>query len=205
MQSKVIALVPILLILVSMCAAKDISSMLAEADKLKYAEKYEEAEKVYDEVLKIDPDNKEALQGKDDCWVMLEPVVLIQHIAPTEVDPEYMEVAKRFENAVTPWDKRRAEIAYERYAVRYTGKVFSKAGKKLKKEAGDIVAAAAKRVENGEDAEKVYRETEKKLMEKQENAHRSWKGHGPEFLEDALAKLDKIYDDNDWPRPLSWF
>jgi tetratricopeptide (TPR) repeat protein len=201
MQSKIIALIPILLLLVSMCAAKDIPAMLAEANKLKYAEKYEEAEKIYNEVLKIDPKNKAALQGKDDCRVMLEPIIPMQHLMVTEIDPEYSELINHHKNASTPWDKKRAEIAYERYAVRYTGKVFGEAGKKLEKEADEIIAAAAKRVEGGEDPEKVYLETEKELTEKQRIAHRGWKGHGPQFLEKVLNKLDKIYKDNNWSNP----
>ena len=49
--------------------------------ELKYAEKYEVAEKLYDQILEADTQNKEALRGKADCRIMLEPIIPVQHLA----------------------------------------------------------------------------------------------------------------------------
>lgn len=191
--------------LVSFCTAKnpseDIPALLSKANKLKYAEKYEEAKKIYDEILKSDPCNKEAIKGKDDCRIMLEPVILIQHLMPPIIDPEYQELIKKLEEAKTPWDKRRAEIAIELYAVRYTGKVFSEDREKLEKETKKIIEKAIKRIEKRESAEKVYVETEREIIKKQRNAHQTWKGHGPEILKPAMKKLNEYYEKNNLPNP----
>ncbi|MBU1026480.1 MAG: hypothetical protein KKA31_02000, partial [Candidatus Margulisbacteria bacterium] len=191
----------LLLPLLSFAQAKDVTSLLAEASKLKHAEKYQEAEKLYDEVLKIEPGNKEALQGKDDCFIMLNPPVPMQHLMPTMIDPEYIELIDKSSAAKTPWEKRRAEMAMEMYAVRYTGKVFGEAGKKFNEQAAEIIERAQTRIKNKEDSNKVYLETEKELKELQKAAHQGWKGHGPEFLQEALGELNKVYKEKGLPNP----
>jgi tetratricopeptide (TPR) repeat protein len=178
------------LIFVSFCTAKDPSNMLAKADKLKHAEKYEEAEAIYDEILKTDPENKEALKGKDDCRIMLTPIIPMQHIAPDITDPDYAAAVKKYDEAKTPWDKKRAEIGIEHAAVRFTGKVFGKSSAEYKKDANKIVENAFKQIEEGQFAELVYADTIKKLTELQKKANQSWKGHGPDIYTPALNKLD---------------
>ncbi len=203
MINKLIVLLLLVLPLLSFAQAKDISSLLVEANKLKHAEKYEEAEKLYDEVLKIEPDNKEALRGKDDCFIMLNPPVPMQHLMPTMIDPEYIELAEKHSNAKTPWEKRRADMAMELYAVRYTGKVFGQASQKFDEQAKEIIEHAKKRINNKEDSNRVYLETEGELKELQRAAHQGWKGHGPEFLKETLKKLDEFYKVKDLPNPIA--
>lgn len=201
MPSKIIIFISLSLILLSMCVAKDIPSMLSEANKLKYAEKYEAAEKIYDEVLKIDPENVEAINGKDDCRVMLTPIIPMQHLAPTEIDPESRKAIKRWEEAKTPWDKKRAEIALELDAVRYTGKVFGEQSEKLSKEVDALIEKAASKIARGLNPERVYLDTERELFDMQQNTNRAWKGHGPEILKPAMERLIKYYDENNLPDP----
>jgi hypothetical protein len=202
MQNKILIIV-LLLLLAFSSAAKDLDPRLIEADKLKYDEKYEEAERLYDEILENDPDNLEAIQGKDDCRIMIEPVIPVQHLAVPAGwdDPEYVRLVKQLEEAQTPWDKRRAEIALDRCALRYTGYVFSQAKKKMAVEVDKIIKEARRKIENGRPAERVYLEAEAELKTLQESAHRNWKGHGPEFLKEALEKLDAYYEENDLPNP----
>ncbi|MFH1347922.1 MAG: hypothetical protein ABIH22_04450 [Candidatus Margulisiibacteriota bacterium] len=201
MQNKLILTFLLLSLLVSFVSARDpyqnIITILEKAEALKYAENYEEAEKLYDEVIKMDPDNIKAQKGKDDCRIMIEPIIPMQHLMPTMIDPEYLELIKKSEEAKTPWDKKRAEISLEHYAVRYTGKVFGEQSKEWDKKADKIVAAGINKAKNSADPETTYLETEKELRSLQESAHRSWKGHGPDILDAAIAKLDKYYDEND--------
>lgn len=205
MQNKIIFMIIFSLALTAFVSAmeanQNITPLLEKAEALKYAEKYEEAEKLYDEVLKIDPDDLEAQKGKQDCMVMLYPMPPVQHLMPTMIDPEYLELIKKAEEAKTPWDKRHAENAIELYAVKYTGKVFGEQSKEWDKKADKIVTDGINKVKNGSDPEVTYLATDNELRKLQEAAHRSWKGHGPDIYPEVIAKLNKYYDENDLFNP----
>lgn len=170
-----------------------ITVLLTRANKKKYAEAYKEAKELYEKVLALDPNNQEALQGKDDCQIMLEPFHLVQALAPPPADfadPDYQALVKQQAEARTPWDKRRAEIAFNRFALKYTEKIFGEDQARLKQEVDKMIKEALQRIRDGESAENVYQATKENLIALQEKAHRSWKGHGPQFLDSALKKLD---------------
>jgi len=175
----------------SLALAQDIPALLAQAKEFKYAEKYEAALKIYEQVLGQAPDNQIAQQGKADCELMLSPPIMIQHLAPIEIDEEYRELVKKYEAAKTPWDKRRADMELEMYAVRYTGKVFSRQEKKLLKQAEQIVDQAIFKAEFTGNSSMAYLEAKNKLSELQKHAHQSWKGHGPEVISKAKEKLER--------------
>lgn len=209
MQNKIFLTAILIVTLSFVSLAKDLPSknnvpnLLSQANKLKHAEKYEDAEKLYDTILITDPENKEALQGKDDCRIMIEPVIPMQHIAVPLVldDPEYLRVLEMSKKAKTPWDKRRAELAHERYAVKYTGKVFGEAREEFEKRAERILRKARKKVAKGYFTDKAYLEADTELRNLQKRAHQGWKGHGPEILEPALKELNEFYQENNYPNP----
>ncbi|MBU0672734.1 MAG: hypothetical protein KJ732_06895 [Candidatus Margulisbacteria bacterium] len=205
MGTKIIIMFISLFLFMSFTSAnadhEEAASLLSKADNFKYAEKYEEAEKLYDEVLKIDPNNKEALQGKDDCRIMIEPIIPTQHlmIPPAYDDPEYNKLIEQFEQAKTPWEKRRLEIALDRFALKYTGRVYSADVPRWEEKAEKVIARAISKVKVGLPPEYVYQQTKRDLESLQETANRGWKGHGPEILEPALLKLKKLYQENSYP------
>ena len=57
---KLFYTIALLCLICSSVQAQDIPSLLKQADKLKHAEKYQAAEKLYDDILKIEPANLEA-------------------------------------------------------------------------------------------------------------------------------------------------
>ncbi|MBU0686957.1 MAG: hypothetical protein KKB81_03830 [Candidatus Margulisbacteria bacterium] len=179
------------------------SPLLDQANALKSAEKYEDAEKLYDEVLSTDPDNLEALNGKDDCRIMLEPIIPMQMLAiPMGYDdPEYLELLKREEEAQTPWDKRRAEIALDRFQMKYMGRVFSEDEDRFNQHVKEIIDQAIQKVKSGESSQKAYIAAEKELNDLQSRAHQNWKGHGPQIIGPAINKLNQAYQNNHYPIP----
>jgi len=208
MQNKILLTIILIFMLAFVSFAKDmpknnVSDLLSQANKLKHAEKYEDAEKLYDAVLIIDPEDKEAQQGKDDCRIMIEPIIPMQHLAVPYVhdDPEYRRILEMSKKAKTPWDKRRAEIAFERYAVKYTGKVFGEAREDFEKRAEKILRKARKKIAKGYSTDKAYLEADTELRNLQKRAHQGWKGHGPEILESSLKELNKFYEENKYPNP----
>jgi tetratricopeptide (TPR) repeat protein len=172
----------------------DINDLLKKAGDLKVAEKYEAARDLYDRVLELDPENREALRGKDDCRIMLEPVIPEQAlVVPFDFhDPEWQKIQKAVDEAKTPWDKRRALLTSKRFARKYTGQVYAGDKEAYIKRADLILQGAAAEIEKGAPRETVCSRTKEKLTVLQEKIHRSWKGHGPDILAPALEKLDKI-------------
>ncbi|MFC1568096.1 tetratricopeptide repeat protein [Candidatus Margulisiibacteriota bacterium] len=186
-------LLPLALIATAKDASEEVSFLLTRADALKHAEKYEEAERLYLEALRLDPDNLAAQKGRQDCQIMLEPAIPMQHLLPPMHDEGYKELIKEMEKAETPWDKRRAEIAIECYGVEYTGKVFAKEAKDLAAKADEMIEQAVQRAKKAGAEESTYMETAEKLKSLQAEADCGWKGHGPAILETSLEKLDKLY------------
>ncbi|OGB86998.1 hypothetical protein A3H38_03655 [candidate division WOR-1 bacterium RIFCSPLOWO2_02_FULL_46_20] len=200
---RILIVILFLITSISTAFSNDIALLLSKANKLKYAEKYEVAEKLYDQILEADTQNKEALRGKADCRIMLEPIIPVQHLAIPAgyADPEYQELLQQFAGAKAPWDKRQLAIALDRYAVKYTGQVYSEDAGKKGKEAENIVNKAKKRIKSKKAAEPAYLETARELFQLQKEADRSWKGHGPEILGPALKKLDDSYAAEKLPNP----
>jgi tetratricopeptide (TPR) repeat protein len=172
----------------------DINDLLKKAGDLKVAEKYEAAQDLYEQVLALDPGNREALRGKDDCRVMLEPLIPEQALAvPFNLDdPEWRKIQKAADEAKTPWDRRRASLALKRFARKYTGQVYARDKEAYMKRADEILQEAAARMGEGAPRETVCSRAREKLTVLQEEIHHSWKGHGPDILAPALEKLDKI-------------
>lgn len=182
---------------------QDPAPLLEKANELKYAEKYEDAESLYDQILKTHPQNNGALRGKADCRVMLEPIIPVQHlgIPAGYSDPKYLELLQQLERAKTPWDKRQLEIALDRFALKYTGQVYTEDAKRKEETVETIIKKAEQRIKAKEPSEIVYLETSKELLLLQKHADRSWKGHGPEILVPALKKLDDFYSDKKLSNP----
>lgn len=172
----------------------NIDDLLKEAGDLKVAEKYEAAQDLYDRVLTLDPENREALRGKDDCRIMLEPVIPEQALAvPFGLDdPGWRKIQKAVDEAKTPWDRRRASLALKRFARKYTGQVYARDKEAYVKRADLILQEAAAGIEKGAPRETVCSKAREKLTFLQEEIHQSWKGHGPDVLAPALEKLYKI-------------
>jgi hypothetical protein len=194
-------LLPLTLAGLAKDASDELSFLLNKADTLKHAEKYEEAERLYLEALRLDPKNLAAQKGRQDCLIMLEPPLPIQHLVPPVYDEKYQELLDKYGKAETPWDKRRAEIAIECYGIEYTGKVFAQDAEKLSARADQIIGAAVTEAAQGASAESIYLVTVEKLKALQTEANCSWKGHGPEILEPAILKLDKLYQDKGLSNP----
>jgi len=174
--------------------SESIGTLLKRANDFKVAEKYEAARDLYEKVLVIAPDNREALQGKDDCRIMLEPLIPEQSLAvPFGLDdPRLRQIQDDLNKAKTPWDKRRASLAYKRFAWIYTGEVYAREKEVYGKKAGLIIKGAISGIEQGLSYDTVYSLTKDKLTTLQEGIHRSWKGHGPDILTPSLETLEKL-------------
>jgi tetratricopeptide (TPR) repeat protein len=172
----------------------NIDDLLKKAGDLKAAEKYEAAQDLYDRILAIDPGNPEALKGREDCRIMLEPVIPEQALAVPFVldDPEWRKLQQAADEAKTPWDKRRASLALKRFARKYTGQVYARDREAYTEKADGILREAAAGIEKGMPREAACSRAREKLTVLQEEIHHSWKGHGPDILAPALEKLDKI-------------
>jgi hypothetical protein len=177
-----------------------IDDLLKSARELQAAEKYGAAESFYDRVLALDPGNREALKGKDDCRIMLEPVIPEQALAvpPGLDDPEWQRIQKAVDEARTPWDRRRALLASKRFARKYTGRVYARDRDAFLKKAEGIVQEAAVGMGRGLPAEAVCAGAMEKLTLLQDDLHRQWKGQGPDVLTPALEKLDALRKNQKW-------
>lgn len=125
----------------------------------------------------------------------LEPLIPVQHLmVPVGWDdPEYQELIRQADQAKTPLEKRRAEIALQRYALKYTGQVFSRSEAEFKKKADKIVNRAIMRYEFGSSAALEYCLAKHDLAKLQQEADQSWKGHGPEIERLALNRLSGYF------------
>lgn len=168
--------------------------LLRQAGELKASEKYEAAASLYDRILVLDPGNREALTGKDDCRMMLEPVIPEQALAvpPGLDDPEWRRIQRAIDEARTPWDRRRAERALKRFARQYTGRVYARDRDTFMKKAEGIVEEAAAEMGKGVSPDPICSRAREKLTLLQEALHRRWKGQGPDVLTPALEKLDSL-------------
>ena len=102
-----------------------IEILIEKAMKLQDEFKYEEALELFNEVLKINPTNESALDGKKSCEIMLQPtftlfppsseeeVKKMGYSIPVQslmalpgVNPEYDVLMKKRGEAKTPWEKK---------------------------------------------------------------------------------------------------
>ena len=85
-------------------------------------EPYKKALEIYGQVLKIDPKNKEALEGKENAVIMLEPLYPQQSMmAPIPLEPvdlKPVEIKKPVWR--TPWERKKAAIRSQEANLSYT-------------------------------------------------------------------------------------
>ena len=157
-------------------------------------EKYKKAKALFEKVLAIEPDNGRAKEGMDICEEMLEPYIPVQHIA-VPGDEGDLEAAVRFEEKkksgdLKPWEFMRFKRGLDMEGVRYTSKVFGEESKKVKAQVKEIIEKALEAVVIDKmDPREVYDITSVQLEAFQAQVHQGWKGHGPEFLDEALRDL----------------
>ncbi len=203
MHVRSVCLVVSFLLLSSVTCAEENLEMLERANQLKHEGQYEAAAELYEEILAEDHGNKEALAGRDDCLIMITPLIPTQSlmIPPAYDDPEYLALLDSLNHAATPWEKRRVEIALDRFSMKYTGRVFAEDEERLEREVGRIVDKAIRTIEGGAAPQKVWFDTDSALRELQAKAHQSWKGHGPDLLPAAWEKIDRYYGEHGLPNP----
>lgn len=179
-------------------------------------EKYERALRLFEEILETDPGNPRAVKGVEICGIMLTVDTPVQYIAPLpEFDAGLEELLKPVENSGAaacfpaggdaenaavrhdpaadrmPWEIRgemlSADRARDRTGVAYTSRVFAAESAGAKEQADALVREGA-----AADTWDGFCAVLEKLTALQEKLHRSWKGHGPGILEDAVRDLVEI-------------
>jgi len=194
-------LLTILIVMSSFSTAVTAEENLTEASRLMKSEKYEQAEKAYAAVLSQDAQNAEALKGLDDARIMLRPFYVIQHLVPPPEDKNYAKLNKQFDDAKTPWDKRRAEFAMEKYSIQYTTDMFRLQRSGAEETIDRIIKYACDDVKKGIPAKQAFITAQRKIRKVQDGLNRDWKGSGPPVFKKSLARLKKTYDENGWIVP----
>lgn len=168
-------------------------------------EKYEEAMRHFETVLKLDPGNTVAMEGIENCNVMLDEYHPIQHMGPPPGDfdgailPPTIDVApdagNDMEDTRKPWEIRRELLAnlrgHDKRGIEFTQDAFEEARQK----GFERVDAILDSVREGmlvEDRQRVFESGRRELEDLQEELNRGWKGHGPEILEEGLRKLGNM-------------
>jgi len=201
----------------------EIESLLQKAEKLLYkdteqelkklnestypiivnSEKYENAQRIYKQVLKKEPDNERAQAGLRICHDMLEPYCPVQHLAGASFDENSLlekeeNIQNKSESAkkMFPWDMRRKILdsfnKSDETGIKYTEQVFSEQRKEAEQKIKLIIYEAGEKVKTEEkDPYKICRKTIIKLAEYQQQLHQAWKGYGPEILQSASKELIK--------------
>jgi len=163
-------------------------------------DKYRRARALFEQALAEDPSCEEAREGLAICDEMLTPYCAVQYMiphGPVDLDPEALPAPATPAPPAEPlpprkpWEVLRARRAYDAEGVRYTSQAFGEASARARAEWRALVdeALAALARGDGPPAE-VRAQARARLEELQARTHRGWKGHGPEFLADALAALE---------------
>jgi len=172
-----------------------------------YMEKYERAKSIFEKVLSLDPDNAEAKIGILNCEEMLNTYIPVQHLAVLEpldasllpnitVQPGDRAAGKsdfqpeREKEKVMPWDIIRNRRAKDHVAMKFTTETFMKSREDAMRKVGKIIDEAKALVdEKKSDKHEIFKKYRENLEDLQENLHRSWKGHGPDIINDAINML----------------
>jgi hypothetical protein len=166
--------------------------------------KYEEAKKMFEEALQLDPGNPRAIRGISDCDEMLRGYVPVQRIARVArpVDASMLEPAAAGPNTKQghsppkkmPWEASRERRQRDREGMAYTTAMFGKEREAADAKVDAIIAEALERAKMEPGAAKVIRDAAaNEIGEFQSQLHRGWKGHGPEILDAAIAKLNAAF------------
>ncbi len=165
--------------------------------------KYEQAKALFQQVLELDPGNRDALQGIDDCDTMLEPYHPVQYMAP--VMDVHVKIplddiafpsgaAGPGEEGVKrlPWEILRSRRGRDKAGIAHTQQAFNDAGRKASKDVDGMLEKARARVDGGESKEVVLSDVKQELADFQADLDRSWKGHGPDILTGGMQALKRI-------------
>jgi len=86
---------------------------------------YKEALAIYEQVLASDPGNKEALEGKKNAEIMLEPFYPQQTM--TDLSPFSEPIETKRPVCKTPWEKKKALMHSQKTNLSYTATAVTKA------------------------------------------------------------------------------
>ena len=168
-----------------------IKLLLERAERLKWAERYDEALEVYGKIMELDPANKVALEGADDCRLMLQPEPVAQYMEPEPGHPQFERAYEKIRKAETPWGRRRAQLALCELGVRYTWEQLEPEESYYRKRAEEIVSQAVD-ASHSRRPQEVFEEARKKLLELQPEGDKGWTWFGFEVIDDSLEKLRKV-------------
>ncbi len=182
-----------------------------------YPEKYEQAKVLFEEVLKLDPNNWEAREGLLICDEMLSPYYPVQYMAPLEdlspvdlsplaptpslpgnssLSPSPSLHPKLKPTMPLPWEVRFHARGRDQTGLNYTAQEFSKARKKAENQIQVLLEEAKKEISiAGIDPAALKEKYLKKINELQDQLNQGWKGHGPEILSFGKKLLDEIFHD----------
>lgn len=165
-----------------------IKLLLEKAERLKWAERYDEALEVYNRIMESDPANKVALEGIDDCQLMLGPEPVAQYMEPEPGNPLFARAYEKIRKAKTPWERRRAQAALCELGVRYTWEQLEPQESHYRKRAEQIVSWAIDAGRSGPPQE-VFEQARKKLLELQPEGDIGWTWFGFKVIDDSLEQL----------------
>nr|MDO8118735.1 tetratricopeptide repeat protein [Candidatus Sigynarchaeota archaeon] len=164
--------------------------------------KYEQARDIFEQVLELDPDNQDALQGISDCSTMLEPYHPVQYMAPigdmpVNISMEDMILAPSGERSGMsrqglPWEIMRARRGRNKEGIAYTARAFNEAGREASHDVECILEKARARANAGECKESIFRDIKQELSDFQEGLDRGWKGHGPDVTTKSMQELKRV-------------
>lgn len=139
--------------------------------------KYQKVRDWFEKVLKLEPDNKRALEGLGICNEMLEMYVPVQYIA----SPEWID-RPREEEPKTPWEFRRRQRERDRAGLEYTAQEYTKGREAMQRKADEIITTAKEKVKRGIDPSIAYKEAIAELEKQKRLFMQAWKGQGQEIF-----------------------
>lgn len=159
--------------------------------------KYEKALALFYKILAVDPQNQDALKGKDICEEMLQPYHPVQYMVPSEgldiaATPSVVdnkEHKKKQGKKQLPWEMLKERRIRDRRGLDYTASEFGKAEQYAKREIEKILSKFIEESDIASDYEMILKETKKIINEYQEKLNQSWKGHGPSIISHAYKYL----------------
>jgi hypothetical protein len=168
------------------------------------ARRYEEAKVLFEKALELEPGNQRAIQGKIDCEEMLRGYAPVQHMVRVDTFVDDSILAPADDGPRTgsmphphrkmPWDELRERRRRDREGMAYTSAMFGRETENADNKVDDIITKALEMLKKDPGSARAVRDAAANEIEEfQRQLHRGWKGHGPEILDAALAKLDAAF------------
>ncbi len=154
---------------------------------------YKEALAIYEQVLASDPDNKEALEGKENAEIMLEPFYPQQTMTNLSPFPEPIETKRPVWK--TPWEKKKASMHSQKTNLSYTANAVAKAHVEFENKCEKLLIESLEysKTHTKEETFKLFSEKIKSQVPTSKIAYVGTDFDPTDFLE-RLKKMLKVID-----------